>query len=234
MEPPFGFIRLSEAVYAVGYRVYGPDWRPANDWPPPNTWRRKGSDSEIRWSYPFNRECKDIIKRVAEWCASGEIAAVYRNAITGDVENLDRDRWQRPQWRNYFFDGTIDLDLPLVHDLRPNAEGYTARCPREIFVREQDINQLVKALPTPQKSAAGAKPQWDWTDIELKFVELATERGDWRREENQLPGWEKQIDVAEALFGYVRKHYSSLPDAKTMDSYIRKWRAGHPELFPRN
>lgn len=132
MEPPIGFVRLRDAIYAVGDKIFGSDWC-------------LGESAAERL---FDPKPERVIRLIAEWCEAGEIAAVYRS-ITG-VDDLDRSVWRRPHWRHYFADGTIDLDLPLVDEnLRPNTDGYTARCTREIYLRRHDLDRLIATLSKP-------------------------------------------------------------------------------------
>jgi hypothetical protein len=132
MEPPIGFVRLRDAIYAVGDKIFGSEWC-------------LGQSAAERL---FDPKPEHVISMIAEWCEAGEIAAVYRS-ITG-VDHLDRSVWRRPHWRHYFSDGTIDLDLPLVDEnLRPNPDGYTARCTREIYLRRDDLDRLIATLSKP-------------------------------------------------------------------------------------
>ena len=88
-------------------------------------------------------------KAIAEACECGQLAAAYRS-ITG-ADDLDPKVWQSIGWRNYFATGTIDLDLPLLDEkLRPNKQGFTARCTREIFIRQDSLVQFMASLaPAP-------------------------------------------------------------------------------------
>ena len=143
MEPPIGFIRLRDAVYAVGDKVFEPGWC-ASAWP------RTG---DLPAPIVFGPKTERVIRMVAERCEAAEIAAVYRS-ITG-VDDLDRSVWRQPHWRRYFADGVIELDLPLVDgNLRPNnPNGHTARCAREIYLRRDDLDRLVATLSKPRSPA---------------------------------------------------------------------------------
>jgi len=45
--------------------------------------------------------------------------------------------------------------LPLLDESgRPNANGFTARCPCEIFVREDDLNRFVATLSKSNATAS--------------------------------------------------------------------------------
>jgi hypothetical protein len=137
MDAPIGFIWLCEAVYSIGQKVFGLDWRPVGD---------------LTNKRLFNPDVEKVIERIAKACESGEITATYRS-VTG-VDSLDRGKWHQLHWPNYFATGTINLDLPLLDDDgRPNANGFTARCTREIFVREEDLNRFVATL-----SKSNSKP----------------------------------------------------------------------------
>lgn len=144
MEPPIGYVRLRDAIYAVGDKIFGSNWC-------------VGVSAAERL---FDPKPERVIRLIAEWCEAGEIAAVYRS-ITG-VDDLDRSVWRRPHWRHYFADGTIDLDLPLVDEnLRPNLDGYAARCTREVYLRRDDLDRLIAHLPQPkaEHTAAASKKQ---------------------------------------------------------------------------
>ena len=135
MEPPIGFVALSEAADIVGRALSGKDWRPL------------AKTNFYVIEAKLNPEIERAIAMIAKACEAGEIEATYQS-IAG-VDSLDRGVWHRPHWRNYFADGTIDLDLPLLDNGIPNKDGYTARCARAIFVRQNDLEHLVAALPKP-------------------------------------------------------------------------------------
>jgi hypothetical protein len=133
---PLGYIRLCEAVYAVGDKIFGPgvaraaDWRPTGDL--------------------FNPEIECVITKIAEQCAAGKIVAVYRTS-TGGLENLALDIWHQPHWRHYFVNMTIDVDLPLVDEnLRPVGD-QPVRCTREIYLRRRDVDRFIETLPRAKR-----------------------------------------------------------------------------------
>jgi hypothetical protein len=150
MEAPVGFVGLRDAADMVGRKVSGASWRPIAEVDP--------NDIACK----LNAVIEQVITLIAERCERGEIAAAYRS-VAGGADSLDRTAWQAPHWRNYFATGTIDLDLPLIDEKgRPNPNGYTARCAREIFLRRDDLEgsldrQFGKPAPAPRKSP-GRKP----------------------------------------------------------------------------
>jgi hypothetical protein len=102
----------------------------------------------FRASRNLDADRNHVISLIAEQCEAGEIATGYRSLAGAD--DLDRGVWRLPCWRAYFETGTINLDLPLLDEKnRPNANGYTVRCTREIFVRRLDLERFVAALPGP-------------------------------------------------------------------------------------
>jgi hypothetical protein len=116
-------------------------------------------DAHVRDRYVYfaafksGPEVDRVIKMLAEQFESGEIATAYRTLVGADA--LDPEVWRRPCWRSYFAAGTIDLDLPLLDEEgRPNQNGYTARCTREVFVRRQDLDRFVATLSRPSVSLA--------------------------------------------------------------------------------
>jgi hypothetical protein len=144
MEPPIGFITLRDAADAVGRRLHGNKWCPI---------AQTRSDTII---CKLDPEIDRVIKTLAEQCETGGISAAYRS-ITG-ADGLDQAVWQMPHWRNYFATGTIDLDLPLLdNNLRPNPNGYTARCTREVFIRRADLDRWVATLPAPPLAHRGLR-----------------------------------------------------------------------------
>lgn len=151
MEAPIGFVSLQQAVDIVGRRVIGASWRPIAD-------PEEYAAHVLPWRFLRDSAVESVITVIAERCEAGEIAAAYRS-ITG-ADDLDRAEWRKPGWRNYFWDGTIDLDLPLVDSrLRPDPNGDTARCTREVFVRkDQLIGWLDRNAPiaTAEQSASPA------------------------------------------------------------------------------
>jgi hypothetical protein len=138
MDPPIGWIPLRAAVDIVGRKLGGSKWHSSDGIDP--------QPFSLNLSHP---EVEHIITMIAEGCETGEIPAAYRSH-TGGAHGLDRGVWQLPCWQNYFATGTINLDLPLLDEKgRPNANGYTAWCTREIFVRRPDLDCFVAALPGP-------------------------------------------------------------------------------------
>jgi len=177
VEPPIGFMRLWDSVYVVGSRLHGPDWRAVGKIP------KDPHDRRL-----FEPESEQVIKKIAEWCEGGDLAAGYRS-ITGDVESVDRNMWRRPQWQLYFSHGVIDLDLPLVNDtLQPTVDGHTVSCRREIFVSHRDIDRLIKTVSAPQKSKAGSKEKYPWSAYKALYFELKAVKGHFN-EEDQTPDW---------------------------------------------
>lgn len=140
METPIGFVPLRDAADIVGRKLRGDKWRPIAE-----------ANGETIIS-KLDPEIDLVIRTIAERCEAGDISTAYRS-ING-AESLDREVWQRPHWRSYFARGAIDLDLPLLDgDLRPNPNGYMARCTREIFVRRDELDRCMATLPKP-----GGKP----------------------------------------------------------------------------
>ena len=158
----------------------------------------------------FDRKTERAITMIAKWCESGDVAAVYRSI--GGADPLDRSLWRRPNFRSYFIDGTIDLDLPLVDEkLRPSRGGYMERCTREIFVNEQDVERRVETLQSPRTSHAGRKPTHDWAALQEKFWELWNEKGDFR-EPDQMLDWNSQAVAAKTLLEFLKG--GAAPDQK--------------------
>src|SRR5260370_12496408 len=97
-------------------------------------------------------ERDDAMKMLAEACEAGKVVAVYRT-ITG-ADELDRSVWRSPAWRNYFDCGEIEMILPLLdNNRRPNLNGYTARCLREIFIRRDSLSALLAEIPVSVSDA---------------------------------------------------------------------------------
>jgi hypothetical protein len=142
-EPPIGYVRLSDAVDTVGRKLKGAQWHQAE-----------------RVVGPYNRRLTDpaepdpafeeVIIAIAMRCEAGEIIAAYRT-VDGGVKNLDRSVWQRPQWRNYFVAGMIELDLPLL------GSTQTTRHAREIYLRQQEVDRFVETLRRAKPREAAAR-----------------------------------------------------------------------------
>lgn len=141
IEPPIGYVRLYDAVDAVGQKMKGSRWRPVE--------RIAGPYSVL--SREQNPDFDEVITTIAKQFEAGKIATAYRTT-TGSTEKLNRRAWQRPQWRSYFAAGTIELDLPLIDvNGRPNADGHTARCTHEILVRQKDLDRFIGTLPKAKR-----------------------------------------------------------------------------------
>jgi hypothetical protein len=138
LKPPIGFILLRDAADELGHKIYGAAWRPLADHNAETIAR--GTDSMI----------ERVVTLLGEQCEQGAIAAAYRSRTLG-ADPLDPAVWHMPNWRHYFIDGKIVLELPLLdHQGRPGKEGFTARCDREIFVSKHGLAQLIKEM-TPQQ-----------------------------------------------------------------------------------
>jgi hypothetical protein len=172
-----GFVSLCEAADAIGRTLFDQSWRPlkevGTDRIPSDEelieagYRLLNADGEVdadsaksarsrfvstlRAEIVVGRtdpEIERVICLLAERCEVGEVGTWYRS-ITG-ADALDCSIWRASHWRLYFVDGEIELDLPLIDDkFRPVGDGRTARCRREIFVRKQELDRLIEALPPP-------------------------------------------------------------------------------------
>jgi hypothetical protein len=139
-EPPIGYVRLRDAADTLGQKLKGSRWRPIE---------RIEGPYNVLSPRELNPDLDEIVTVIAEQCIAGEIAAIYRT-VTGGIESLAPDIWHQPHRRNYFVTGTIELVLPLVDvDGRPNADGHTAKCEREIFLKRDDLDHLVATLSKP-------------------------------------------------------------------------------------
>jgi len=153
MWAPVGFIPLQDAARMVGRKTGGAIWRELTD-------EEASSVLPFILIYPAEAagvlyadpDLDRVITKIAEQCETGEIVAAYRS-VTG-ADDLDRGVWRAPCWRDYFARGTIDLDLPLLGDQnRPTGDGHTVSCTREIFLKRQNMDSLIKALrPAPRKA----------------------------------------------------------------------------------
>jgi hypothetical protein len=136
MEPPIGFVPLCTAADLVGHRVVGAKWSPL------------GTISSETIAGRLDPQIDSVLRQLAEQCEAGKITSAYRS-ITG-AENLDCSVWHSPAWRNYFAMGAIDLDLPLLDQHgRPNPDGFTARCRRDVFLRRDHLEHFLSTLPRP-------------------------------------------------------------------------------------
>lgn len=227
MKPPTGFLSLHDTIYIVGGKMWGSGWCPISrlEDRQAHTVHVNGVEAVVLTGSLFNPQTEEVITIVAKACERGEITAVYRS-IDGGAAGLNRDVWRRPHWQYYFAHGTIDDDLLFVdHNLRPNADGRTVRCTREIYLRQQDIDRLVKTLPTPQKNTAGAPKEHEWEDYRQKFQQLWQQNGDFRSEQNQVQGWNSQAAAARMLLDYIqpRCEENKEPHEKTVAEYIARW-----------
>jgi hypothetical protein len=232
MEPPLGYVPLWLAVDMVGRAVIGNNWRPLAA-----ATKSDGAEEHVR---EFARvsiflnpdsEVNGVLKLIAERFGTGEIPPVVRS-ITG-IDRLGPTMWQGSHWRNYFIDGATDL----------------ARA-REIFVRQEDIDRLIKTLsalqnldtsqisaPVAAVSAAsqaeippglerrGRPIEHDWEDYRLRFQQLWEQYDDFRLQQNQVAGWNSQAAAARKLLDYIetRCDEGKEPHPKTVEDKIADW-----------
>jgi hypothetical protein len=144
MEPPIGWVPLRHAADLLGRTLHGLDWCSL-----------EAVDAQ-RIALGLDYQINQVITSLAEQCEAGEIASGYRNT-SGAVDILDCDVWRRPCWRDYFATGTVELDLPLQDDdRRPDPYGRTARCTREVFVKQQALSRFLR---TKKKDTSASHPQ---------------------------------------------------------------------------
>jgi hypothetical protein len=157
----------------------------------------------------------DIERAIAEACEAGDIAAAYRSR-TGGADELDRSVWRMPHWRNYFADGMIELILPLLDERdQPNVNGFTARCPREIFVRKDSLDRFIASIEPVSKPAAhsgGRPPEYECVEIKLFFQQLLKERGDPTDEKDHRPGWKSKADAMKVIRDHMEKQGNAVPE----------------------
>jgi hypothetical protein len=85
--------------------------------------------------------------------------------------------------------------------------------------RQNELPQKNKIKHSP----AGRPPAHDWAAFKEKFLELLDAKGDFRRPENQVDGWNSQASAARTLLKYISKGNDKPPDAKTIEGYIGDW-----------
>jgi hypothetical protein len=197
MNVPLGFVALREAADMVGQKVNGADWRGLDEVEKADVW--------------LDPQIGAVITMLAEACERGEIAATYE--APGPPEPLPRREWQSPYWRSFFTTGRVTLDLPLLGINGQPAGRGTARCPRNVFVRRDDLECFVGKLaafghpetqppePSELPSAAGedsrpGRPPHDWASIETAARELMEHHGDFGPDNE---GWTAPARLVEQL-----------------------------------
>jgi hypothetical protein len=82
----------------------------------------------------------------------------------------------------------------------------------------------------PQKSRAGAKPKWDWDDIELFVCKTLDLKGDFA-DVDTTADWKAQNDLIASVMEYIdrRKGSGNRPSDSTIKNRIApmvaRWRA---------
>jgi len=162
---------------------------------------------------------------IAEGCEAGRILATYKT-ITG-VADLDRSVWYG-HWPSYFDSGTIDLDLPVLANGRPVADGRTVRCTREIYIRRSSLEsfiaerELVAPVATEQPAKRGSPEKYDWDDIEQFVRQEFIKRGDFQKPENKVKGWRSQNDLIELIEEYLQVRNEEIPGLTQMKKRVGK------------
>jgi hypothetical protein len=184
MEPPIGFIRLRDAADIVGDKLYASDWQPLAE-------MAMAAMSEMNIplvapgviAHGVDPDIDHVIILIAEKCRTGAITAAYRTLRGAD--DLELSVWRAPDWRNYFATGEIWRVLPLLEPgQQPDANGFTTRWPREIFLDRAAFDDFVKKQapaaprnPTPRASEAR---------INRALNAYETSRGSTHRSENDF------------------------------------------------
>jgi len=85
------------------------------------------------------------VRIIAEACECGKLKAGYRSAVTLGADDLDPRIWQYPQSR-MFEKGMVELVLPLLDDKYQPHPSFTSRCEREVFVRRDGLDAVLRNL----------------------------------------------------------------------------------------
>jgi hypothetical protein len=216
MEAPIGYIRLRDAADIVGRKLYGPAWRALDELKMDGPIQKKMDDGTDDGTWRIiavsiiggglDAKVERVIRLIAEKCEAGKIETL------AGVDPLSHKEWRAPHWRNYFVFGTINVN-------RPGAEI----CEREIYVRHEDVDRLVKELnPASQKSRAGAPAKHDRDALEQLFWELWHSKGDFN-ELDQADDWKSKAAAARTLLALVTRPGVEPPDQKTVEKYIKGW-----------
>jgi hypothetical protein len=95
----------------------------------------------------------DAKREIAEACHGGKLKAAYRT-WDGGADDLDPKIWWRQRWREFFEQGTVDLELPLIDDSgRPMPDGHTGKwftakgCTREVFITSDSLATFLTEIP---------------------------------------------------------------------------------------
>lgn len=181
-ETPKGFVTLRDAADIVGCALIGEDWLPLT--------------AEYIIKAKPDPKIELVITTIAEACVAGQLMATYESA--GGGVDLSRAVWHRPHWRNYFVTGTIDQDLPLLDAGVPNKNGYTTRQTRRIFIRREELDELISEISKPRKKPQGRNPKHPWETWRQIFEGEREKRGD-PRDADQMSGWNSMAAAAETL-----------------------------------
>lgn len=101
-------------------------------------------------------EIERVVSMLVERFQDGTISTSYET-LHG-CNDLEPREWRQSAVRNIFASGKTFVNLPLLgSDLRPTGKG-TARCERRVFVRKNEVDELVKTLAEEPTTAAQAEP----------------------------------------------------------------------------
>jgi hypothetical protein len=213
MGPPTGFIFLRDAADELGRKIYGAAWLPLADHNAETI-----AETIARGTDPM---IERVVTLLGEQCEQGAIAAAYRSRTLG-ADPLDPAVWHTPNWRHYFIDGKIVLELPLLdHQGRPSKEGFTARCDREIFVSKDGLAQLIKEMIPQQHDnlPPKAKPKQSrdtWQKMAIRAA-IGTVYG----ENTPIPFETKPIvQIARELDTWLQDNREPRPSFGTVEEYL--------------
>lgn len=98
-----------------------------------------------------------VIKAIAEACEAGALSAAFQHLYKG-ADDLDRGVWRKPQWRNYFSNGTVVVDQPaLLANDEPDPSGKMLPCEREVYVRKDSLADFVRSTEVPADKAGASR-----------------------------------------------------------------------------
>ena len=93
-----------------------------------------------------------------------------------------------------------------------------------------DLKGDIRADLTPRKSRPGAKPKWDWDDVELFVREQLDSKGDYE-DVDPTADWKRQSDLIASVMKYIERRSGggTGPSDSTMKARIApmvdRWRA---------
>jgi hypothetical protein len=234
---PLNTLRLSEA-YELYYRVTRPDWKSIADKAEAELAAYQGYEMEDGSESAVNIYDASRLKAEIEFrnfISAGKVHALICHPVTSEhLEPGPREEWEANH--SFCVPGFHD-DFVNPNDLfQPGPNAAIGERSLPLFFDRKEFDAFLKTLKNDtagaQEIKRGAKPRFDWPDVENYGLQVMCENGafrDWDNDEASRKAgteWKGKADLIKLMAVYMGKHgaESSLSSLKVhANIVVARW-----------